>query len=259
MKAVVLTGIRQMKMVELPDPEIQKDKDVLLKIEMVGLCGSDVHYYETGRIGSQIVEYPFVVGHECAATVKAVGKAVKRIKIGDRIVVDPAMACYQCDQCLAGRENTCRNLRFLGCPGQTEGCLSEYLVMPEQSCFPVSDNLSLERAVLCEPLAIGYYAVQQARLISNHNISILGAGPIGLSCMISAGFQQIAGIYITEKIDDRVELARKNCDAWVGNPLKQDIVSDILKQQPQGLDAVFDCAGQQETIDQAVDLLKPGG
>ena len=92
MKAVLLTGIRQMELANVPEPAIEKDDDVLLKIEMVGVCGFDVHYYETGRIGSQVVEYPFILGHECAATVKAVGSSVARVKVGDEIVVEPAVA-----------------------------------------------------------------------------------------------------------------------------------------------------------------------
>ena len=93
MKAVVLTGIKQMEIQDWPDPAIEKDTDVLLKIEQVGVCGSDVHYYETGRIGSQIVEYPYIVGHECAATVAAVGDSVTTVKVGDPVVVEPAVSC----------------------------------------------------------------------------------------------------------------------------------------------------------------------
>ena len=90
MKAVVLTGIGQMEMRDVPAPKIKKSNEVLLKIERVGVCGSDVHYYETGRIGSQIVEYPFIVGHECSATVEAAGKSVRRVRVGEQVVVDPA-------------------------------------------------------------------------------------------------------------------------------------------------------------------------
>ena len=88
MKAVVLTGLSQMELRDVPNPSIQKETDVLLKIEKVGICGSDVHYYETGKIGEQIVEYPFIVGHECSATVKAVGSSVTRVKVGDEVVVE---------------------------------------------------------------------------------------------------------------------------------------------------------------------------
>ena len=259
MKVAVLTGIRQMEIIDLPKPCIGKDNDVLLKIEVVGVCGSDVHYYETGRIGSQVVEYPYMVGHECAATVEAVGEAVVNIKVGDRIVVEPALVCHQCDQCLQGRENTCRNLKFLGCPGQIDGCLSEYMVMPEECCLPVSNNFSFGRGVLCEPLAIGFYAVKLAAMAKNSSVAILGSGPIGLSCLVSCLAQDTKNCYMTEKIPGRIKVARKGGAKWVGNPDGQDIVKDILEIEPGGMDAVFECAGQQETIDQAIELLKPGG
>jgi L-iditol 2-dehydrogenase len=259
MKAVILTGIRQMELADVPEPSIKKDADVLLKVEVVGVCGSDVHYYETGRIGSQIVEYPFIVGHECAGTVKDVGGAVTRVKVGDTVVVDPAITCHNCDQCKQGRRNTCRNLKFLGCPGQVEGCLCEYIVMPEDCCFPIGGKITFAQAVLCEPLAIGVYAVKQANLPENADIAILGSGPIGLSCLVSAKAEKANTCYVTEKIDERIEIAEENGATWVGNPNKEDIVKEILNRQPAGMDVVFECAGQQETIDEAVELLKPGG
>jgi L-iditol 2-dehydrogenase len=258
-KAIVLTGIRQMKMANVPEPTMKKDDDVLLKVEVAGICGSDVHYYETGRIGSQIVEYPFVVGHECAATVKAVGSAVTRVKVGDEVVVDPAVSCNECDQCRQGRENTCRRLRFLGTPGQGNGCLCEYIVMPQGSCFPTKGAITLEQGVLCEPFAIGVYSVKEARMPKKATVAILGSGPIGLSCMAAAQAENTKAIYMTDKIRERMEIAKKAGAVWVGNPEKQDIVKEILKQHRLGMDVVFECAGQQETIDEAVELLKPGG
>lgn len=259
MKAAVLTGIRRMEVREIPDPKIEKDTDVLLRIEKVGVCGSDVHYFETGRIGSQVVQFPFIVGHECAATVAATGKAVKRVRVGEQVVVEPAVSCHDCDQCNQGRENTCFNLRFLGTPGQGDGCLSEYIVMPEECCFPTNDAITVEQGVLCEPLAIAVYTVRQSRAPRGADVAILGAGPIGLSCMVCAKAEGVRACYMTEKIDERVGSATKGGATWVGNPLKEDIVASILKQQPLGMDIVYECAGQQETIDQAVDLLKPGG
>ena len=259
MKAAVLTDIKQMQIKEIPDPKIINDTDVLLKIEVVGICGSDVHYYETGRIGDQIAEFPFIVGHECAATVFDTAANVTRVKKGDRVVVDPAMPCFECDQCKAGRENTCRNLKFLGCPGQINGCLSELFVMPQTSLFPVGDSLSLDQAALTEPATIGLYSIKQANLSTGANIAILGAGPIGLSCLLAARPLGADKCYMTEKIDERCKIAKKAGADYVGNPLKQDIVADILTQQPLGLDAVLECAGQQETLDQAVEILKPGG
>ncbi len=248
-----------MELRDVPDPVIERDTDVFLKIEKVGVCGSDVHYYETGRIGSQVVQYPFIVGHECAATVAEIGPAVQRITVGQEVVVEPAISCHNCEQCRAGRENTCYKLRFLGTPGQGDGCLSDYIVMPEEACFPTNGAISLEQGALCEPLAIAVYAVKQSRLPKGADIAILGAGPIGLSCMISARAAGVRTCYVTEKIAERVEVAAKHGATWVGNPLEEDIVGAVLKQNPLGADIVYECAGQQETIDQAIDLLKPGG
>ncbi len=259
MKAAVLTGLRRMEIRQVPDPKIEKDTDVLLKIEKVGVCGSDVHYFETGRIGSQVVEYPFIVGHECAATVTAVGKGVKHIKVGEPVVVEPAVPCHDCDQCRKGRENTCFHLRFLGTPGQGGGCFCEYLVMPEECCLPTQGKLTLEQGALCEPLTIGFYTVRQSKLPRAADIAILGAGPIGLSCMLSAKTEGVRSCNMTEKIPERVRVAAQGGATWVGNPSQEDVVAAILKKQPLGMDVAYECAGQQETIDQAVDLLKPGG
>ena len=259
MMAVALTGIRQMEMMDVPEPNVNRDDDVLLKVEMVGVCGSDVHYYETGKIGSEVVQYPFVVGHECAGTVEATGSAVTRVRVGDRVAVEPAIVCHNCDQCRAGRENTCRNLKFLGCPGQIGGSLCEYIVMPEDCCFPIGDRLTFAQAVLCEPLAIAVYAVREAHIPEGAEVAILGAGPIGLSCLITARAEDAKACYVTEKVKERVEVAAANGATWVGNPDEEDIVKEILERQPAGVDVVFECAGQQETIDQAVELLKPGG
>ena len=259
MKAVVLTGIRQMELMDVPEPNIKNDTDVLLKIEMVGVCGSDVHYYETGRIGSQVVEYPFILGHECTATVKAVGSAVARVKVGDEVVVDPAASCHECDQCKMGRENTCRKLRFLGTPGQGNGCLCEYIVMPQECCFPSNGAITLEQGVLCEPFAIGVYSVKQAQMPENAKIAILGSGPIGLSCMAAAQAEQAKAIYMTDKIEQRMEVAKKAGALWVGNPEKGDIVKAILEREPLGIDIVYECAGEQSTLDEAIELLRPGG
>jgi L-iditol 2-dehydrogenase len=259
MKAAVLTGIRQMQVMDVPEPKIENDNDVLLKIEVVGVCGSDVHYYETGRIGSQVVQYPFIVGHECSATVKAVGDSVTRVKVGDQVVVEPAVSCHECDQCRQGRENTCFKLRFLGTPGQGDGCLCEYIVMPQESCFPTNGAIRLEQAALCEPFAIGVYSVKQSQISKNAKVAILGAGPIGLSCMAAAQAQSVEAIYMTDKLDYRVSIAKKAGAVWAGNPEREDIVKAILQREPLGMDIVYECAGQQETLDEAVELLKAGG
>lgn len=259
MKAMMLTGIRQMEMREVPTPQITHDTDVLIKVTTVGVCGSDVHYYLDGKIGSQKVKYPFTVGHEGAGIVESVGSSVSRVKPGDRIAIGPAMPCWKCDQCLQDRPHTCRKLRFLGCPGQAEGCLSEYLVMPEESCYPIPDKMSLEEAAISEPLSIGVYAVQRSIPMKKASVGILGAGPIGLSVLLPTLAQGAKSIYMTDKIDRRLQLAMNLGATWVGNPDKIDVVADAKEKDPSQFDVVFECCGQQEAMDQAIEMLKPGG
>ena len=203
MKAMVLTGIKQMEMRDWPDPIIKNGHDVKIKLERVGVCGSDIHYYRTGKIGSQVVEFPFPVGHESGGIVVEVGKEVSNVGPGDRIAIEPAISCGKCDQCLAGRPNTCRHTKFLGCPGQVEGCLMEYVVLPEENCFPIPHSMSFDEAAISEPLAIGLYAIKQSGFMEGTRIGILGFGPIGMSVMLPAQAFGADNIYITDKIDDR--------------------------------------------------------
>jgi len=259
MKAMMLTGIREMEMKEVPDPVLKNQDDVKIKLLVLGICGSDIHYYTSGKIGSQVVKYPFTVGHECAGEVIETGPAVTRVRKGDIIAVEPAMWCGTCDQCLSGRHHTCRNLRFLGCPGQAEGSLSEYIVMPENSCFPIQGKLTPDHGAISEPLSIGVYAVKKSGPIKGAKIGILGFGPIGMSVMLAAKAQEAGEIYVTDKIDQRLSLAEKEKASWAGNPMKDNTTERIRLKEPLGLDVVYECCGQQEAADQAIDILKPGG
>jgi L-iditol 2-dehydrogenase len=254
-----LIGLRRMEMREAPLPEPDLPTDVRIRMARVGICGSDVHYFAEGGIGSQRVEYPFAVGHEGAGIVEKVGAAVTRVRVGDRVAFDPAMTCGVCDQCRAGRPHTCRNSRFLGCPGQIEGCLAEYIVLPERNCFPIPDTMTLDQAALVEPLSIGVYAVSLSIPLSGAAIGILGAGPIGLSVLLPARAQGAGRVYMTDKIDARLEKARRAGADWTGNPDTEDVVGAIARLEPYLLDAVFECSGDQAAMDQAVQLLKPGG
>jgi len=260
LKAAILTGIREMKIRDIPAPGDPGSKDVLLKVEVIGVCGSDLHYYKTGRIGDQVVEFPFMVGHECSATVLKTGSEVDTLREGDRIAVDPLIWCHECDQCLSGRIHTCRNQKFLGCPGQMDGCLCEQIIMPAASCFNIPDSLDMIQAALIEPFCIGLYAQRLAREdLTGKNIAILGAGPIGLSVLLAARAAGAENIYVTEIRDCRGELAKKVGADYFGNPEKTDIVAEILAALPNGVDYAFECAGQQQTLDQCIDITTPGG
>lgn len=256
---MMLTGIRQMEMKEITEPVLVNGNDVKLKMSVVGICGSDIHYYTQGQIGSQVVEYPFTVGHEGAGVVVEVGQSVKKVRPGDAIAIEPAMPCWKCDQCLSGRHHTCRNLRFLGCPGQAEGCLMEYIVMPEESCFPLKGKLNTDHGSISEPLAIGVYSVKKSGGVKGKKIGILGYGPIGMSVMLAAKAEGADSFFITDKIDQRLAIASREGAIMTANPLNVDVLQKIITKENLGLDVVFECCGQQEAVSQAIDILKPGG
>jgi len=260
MKSMQLTGIREMQMMEVETPTIVNPADVLVKMKVLGVCGSDIHYYVSGKIGSQVVKYPFPVGHEGSGQVMEIGPEVTHVKVGDRIAIEPAMPCFNCDQCLEGRPHTCRHLKFLGCPGQADGCLSEYIVMPQTSCYPIPESMSYDQAAISEPLAIGVYAVRLANIdFAGKNVGILGFGPIGMSVILPLLQKGAKNVYVTDKIDSRLAIAEKSGAVWTGNPDKNDVVAAIKEQEPALLDLVFECCGKQEAVDQAIDMLKPGG
>ncbi|OFX93861.1 MAG: hypothetical protein A2X05_17750 [Bacteroidetes bacterium GWE2_41_25] len=259
MKAMMLTGIRKMEIKEIAEPVLVNPNDVKIKMSVVGICGSDIHYYTQGQIGSQVVEYPFAVGHEGAGVVVETGTAVKRVKPGDKIAIEPAMPCWKCDQCLSGRHHTCRKLKFLGCPGQAEGCLMEYIVMPEESCLPLIGNLTTDHGAISEPLAIGVYSVKKSNGVKNLKTGILGYGPIGMSVMLAAKAEGAESFFVSDKIDRRLAIAKNEGATLTGNPLNENIVEKLYNKESLGLDVVFECCGQQEAMDQAIEILKPGG
>ena len=259
MKAAQLTGIKQFIVKEIPKPVINRATDVLIRIKMVGVCGSDIHYYTEGRIGDQIVKYPFLVGHEAAGIVESTGNKVSRVKPGQRIAIDPAVYCGECEQCKAGRKHTCDKLVFLGCPDQIEGALCEYLVLPEICCFPIKDKTTFEQAVLSEPLAIAVYSVQQAQLPPKAKVAILGAGPIGMSVFHVLGSKDVTNVFATDKIQERLDFSNQLNPKWSGNPDMTDVAREISKIESHLLDVVFECSGDEGAYQDAIKILKPGG
>ena len=260
MKAALLTNVREIRIRDVPAPELTCPKDVLLRIDAVGVCGSDIHYYSTGRVGARAITFPQTLGHECAGTVVSAGSAVQRLRVGQPVAIDPLIACGECDQCLGGREHTCRQQRFLGYPGQAPGALAEYMVVPARCCYPVPESMTPAQATLVEPLSVALHSRNIAPLSPDSRIAILGAGPIGLSVLLAcrAAFGGLI-CYVTDLVEARLE-ATQRCGAhWTGNPDSKDVVRSISALEPLGLDVVFECAGKQETLDQAVSLLKPGG
>lgn len=260
MRQVVLTGIRKLELKEVKDPEVLNSTEVKIRLKTIGVCGSDIHYYSEGKIGTQIVEYPFAVGHECSGIIAEIGENVNNVKVGDLVVVDPAVHCGVCDQCLSGRPHTCRNGKFLGCPGQLDGCLSEYIVLPDFTCFPVTGKLNPVQAALIEPLSIGVYAVNLAQIDNKlSSVGIFGAGPIGLSILFKLISEGIENIGMIEPLEYRLEKAKEIGSKYLINS-ENEIVEEVVNQKEKYLlDVVFEASGEQEAVTNAINILKPGG
>ncbi|HEK85145.1 MAG: zinc-dependent alcohol dehydrogenase [Candidatus Saccharicenans sp.] len=259
MKAIFLTGLRKAQMREIPEPELLDEHSVLLKTQVAGICGSDLHYFISETVGGEKVPYPCIVGHECSAEVIKVGPEVKEFKPGDVVAVEPSISCGVCDQCLAGRFNTCRKIKFLGHPGEINGCFAEYFVMPDKNLFLLAPDILPEEAMLAEPLSIALHAFNLAKLESSSTVGVLGTGPIGLSLVMLLKRHGFGAIFATDRSEARVEAALKAGAGWAASVEQEDILREILTRQPLGLDAVFEVSGDQEAIDQAVELVKPGG
>ena len=240
-------------------PRLNQPDAVLLRVDRVGVCGSDIHYYLDGRIGDQVLTYPATVGHECAGTVIEAGVEVEHLRPGDRVAVDPAMVCGTCDQCRAGRTNTCRNLQFMGCPDEALGAVAEYRVVPAANCLPIPDAMTLDEAALAEPLSVGLHAVRLGEVSQAARIAILGAGPIGLSVLLCAKAAAPCTVYVTDLLDQRLEVARRCGADWTGNAKHGEAIAAIQREQPCGVDLVFECSGDPLCVDEAQQLLAPGG
>lgn len=260
MKQVILSGIRKMQLTNAGTPEIKSEDEVKIRLSAIGVCGSDIHYYSEGKIGSQVVDYPFVVGHECSGVVEETGASVKNVKPGDLVVIDPAVHCGTCDQCLAGRPHTCRNNKFLGCPGQIEGCLSEFIVMPSFTCFPVTGKMDPVQAALIEPFSIGVYAVKLAGIADkNTSAVIFGAGPIGLSILLKLLADEISNVGMIEPLEYRLNKSAEIGTRYIIDPSKQDVEKEVQKQEALLVDVAFEASGEQDAVDNALKVLKPGG
>jgi len=229
---------------------------VRIRMRYTGICGSDIHYFTAGRIGDQVVTSPFVLGHEGSGEILDGGEA---FSAGLPVYIEPAIPCHRCDQCLSGRENTCRSMRFLGNPLETGGCMREEIAMPHECIVPIPGWMSLEEAVLLEPLSIGMYAVDRARGRKGCRAAIAGAGPIGLSVLLGLGEIEPCEVFVSEPIAARRRAATMLGAGAVFDPGAGGAADAVSAASKGGVDLAFECAGTQQAIDDAARMLKPGG
>ena len=259
MKSIKLISTKAFDIFDEEIPIPNQQNNVLIKITSVGVCGSDIHYYKHGRIGDEVVEYPYTIGHEASGYIEQIIGDPNNLKTGQLVAIEPAVACGDCDQCKAGRHHTCRHNRFMGAPGQLEGLMKEYVTVPSENIFVVPGSFTVNEAAFVEPMSIGTYAAKLGRISKSDNIGIIGVGPIGMSVLLSLRYSGNDRQYVWDKLDYRLDNAKKAGAVWTGNPDKIKIESELLKVIPEELDVVFECCGEQDALDTALNVLKPGG
>ncbi|NWG75336.1 MAG: alcohol dehydrogenase catalytic domain-containing protein [Rubrivivax sp.] len=255
MKALYLLGPRAFAWREAQPPDTPPGW-VRVRMRHVGICGSDLHYFVAGRIGDQVVTSPFILGHEGSGEVL---DGAGRFPAGLPVYLEPAISCHRCDQCLAGRENTCRKLKFLGNPLELDGCMREEISMPAECIVPVPDWMDLEESVLLEPLCIGAYAVDRSRISGGSSAAIVGAGPIGLSVQIALSDLAPCRAFVSEPVRERRLAAERLGAERTFDPGSAGSAGAVFDAAEGGVDVAFECAGTQEAVDDASRMLKPGG
>jgi len=258
MKVAVLEKVKKISIQERPKPKCSDNK-VLIKIKEVGVCGSDIHFYNEGRIGNFVINKPIVLGHESSGIVVEVGKEVKGLKIGDRVSIEPGVPCYKCEFCKIGRYNLCNNVKFMATP-PCDGALQEYIEYDPSFVFKISNKVTFTEAALAEPLSVAYFALNKADIKPGSSIFILGAGPIGLAVLELAKIAGITKIFISDIADYKLKVAKDHGAHFVINPLNSnilDIVSD--KTNGKGVDVAIEAAGSPKTIFDSLKVVKKGG
>jgi L-iditol 2-dehydrogenase len=248
--AAVLYGIRDLRLEHRPVPEPGAG-EVLIEIRSVGVCGSDVHYYEHGRIGDFVVDAPLILGHESSGVVRARGRLASRHSIGERVALEPGVPCGHCEQCRAGRYNLCPDMRFFATP-PIDGTLTRYVTISEDFAHPLPDELSDDAGTMIEPLSVALWANRKAGTAPGARVLVTGAGPIGMLCALAAQASGAAAVTIVDVNSSRLALARalgiRNVADTVGQALRENGEADVL----------LECTGVMSVVADGIGGLRPG-
>ena len=257
MKVAVMLGIGKMGFEERDIPQ-PKDDEVLVKLEYVGICGSDLHYYESGAIGDYVVKPPFVHGHEPGGTVVEIKKNVTHLKVGDRVALEPGKTCGHCEFCKTGRYNLCPDVVFFATP-PVDGVFQEYVAHEAGLCFKLPDNVSTMEGALIEPLAVGFHAARQGGAQAGQVAVVTGAGCIGLVSMMALKAMGVSKVYSVDVMDKRLDKALELGADGVINGSREDAVKKVMELTGgMGCDLVIETAGTEITTRQAVQMTKKG-
>lgn len=258
MKAAVMTDLMTTEFEQRDIPQIS-DKEVLVKVGYVGICGSDLHYYEFGRIGNFIVETPFVLGHEVSGTVVEVGSEVKNLKIGDVVALEPQITCGHCEHCKEGNYNLCEDVEFFATP-PIDGVFQEYVSHPADLCFKFPEGMTMLEGAMIEPLSVGFHAVNQADINLGDTVIITGAGCIGLTALQSAKAAGAAKVILSDLSENRLKKAKELGADFVINPKNEDFIERVREiTNGRGFDVGIETAGTEITTRQLIDCSKKEG
>jgi len=257
MKVAVMNGVKEMGFMERAIPK-PAENEVLVKVEYVGICGSDLHYYDVGRMGSCIVTPPFVLGHEAAGTVVETGSLVTHLKVGDRVALEPGKTCGHCEFCKSGKYNLCPNVVFFATP-PVDGVFQEYAAHEANLCFKLPDNVDTMEGALIEPLAVGFHAANEGGAHIGQTAVITGAGCIGLVTLLALKAMGLTNIIVVDVMPKRLEKALELGASAVINGKGEDTVARILELTDQkGCDIAFETAGTNITTEQLIHSSKKG-
>ncbi|MDO4475183.1 MAG: NAD(P)-dependent alcohol dehydrogenase [Lachnospiraceae bacterium] len=249
-----------MKIQDAPMP-VPGDDEIVLKVEYVGMCGSDIHGFESGPfIPPKDPNQKIGLGHECAGTVVEVGSKVKKIKVGDRVNIEPGVPCGKCKFCLEGHYNICPDVDFLATQPNYRGALTNYIKHPASMTYKLPDNMDTMEGALVEPAAVGMHAALEAGAKPGKKIVILGAGCIGLMTLQACKSMGASEIVVVDVLPKRLELAKKLGAMETINGKEEDTVArtkEILGEW--GADIVFETAGSPYTAKQTTQLVMRGG
>ncbi|RPB04387.1 GroES-like protein [Choiromyces venosus 120613-1] len=260
----VLKSIKDVTFEERPVPKIQNPTDVLIRVNVTGICGSDVHYWQHGRIGDFILEAPMVLGHESAGTVVEIGPKVTTLKPNDRVALEPGVPCRHCPFCKAGKYNLCIDMKFAATPPY-DGTLAKYYVLPEDFCVKLPENVSLDEGALVEPLSVGVHVVRQAEVKPGNSVVVFGVGPVGLLCCAVAKAFGATKVVAVDINDSRLEFAGKCAATGTFNAMHSRDpnvnAAEIIKRFDLGFgaDVAIDASGASPSINTCVHVLRTGG
>lgn len=252
MQASVLIAKNEVELRDVPAP-VPEDDQVLVRVEAVGVCGSDVHYYREGRIGDFVVTSPLILGHEVGGVIVEVGARVPRERIGQRVAIEPQRACRMCEQCKQGRYNLCPSMEFYATP-PIHGAFAELAAIQADYAYEIPETMSMEAAALCEPLSVGIWSAQKAGIGAGSRVLIAGAGPIGIMAAQVARAYGAAEILVSDVAEERLEAALR-----FGATRVIDARNDDGTAMGLDVDAFIDASGAAPAVHAGILSVKPAG